>query len=135
MNTKNITTQGVHHVGLTVPDLDQTLTFFVDVLNYNLLGKREEYPAAFISDGVTMITLWQAGELAVEFDRTRNIGLHHLAISIKDTNSLAELHQQLQNTTNVTIEFTPQLQGAGNNTHMMCNIPGGIRVEFIAPTA
>ncbi len=27
-------TQGVHHVGLTVPELQETTSFFVDVLGY-----------------------------------------------------------------------------------------------------
>ena len=64
-------THGVHHVGLTVPNVDLTTAFFVEVLGYHLLGERPDYPAAFVSDDTTMITLWQATdpETAIGFDR------------------------------------------------------------------
>ena len=33
----------------------------------------------------------------------------------------------------VEIEFAPEALNNGRPQHMMCSIPGGIRVEFIAP--
>ena len=53
-------TKGVHHIGLTVPDLKETQGFFLDTLGYQQLGEMPDYPAVFVSDGHTMITLWQA---------------------------------------------------------------------------
>lgn len=47
-------TQGVHHVGITVPDVNATTAFFVDALGYSQVGENPEYPAAFISDGSTI---------------------------------------------------------------------------------
>ena len=35
----------------------------------------------------------------------------------------------------VAIEFAPEPLNGGPTQHLMCNIPGGIRVEFIAPAA
>ena len=129
-------TRGVHHVGLTVPDVAETTTFFVDVLGYKKVGERPEYPAAFVSDGSSTITLWQATDpkSAVAFDRKNVIGLHHLAIAVENRAGLATLHERLLETPNVSIEFAPEQQGTGSNNHMMCSIPGGIRVEFNAPT-
>ena len=53
-------TKGVHHVGLTVRRLDEARHFFVDSLGYEQVGEIPDYPAVFLSDGNTMITLWQA---------------------------------------------------------------------------
>ncbi len=55
-------TQGVHHLGLTVPELQETTSFFVDVLGYKQVGEVSDYPAVFLSDNQVMITLWQATE-------------------------------------------------------------------------
>lgn len=131
----NNLTQGVHHVGLTVPDLKATTAFFVDALGYKQIGEMPDYPAVFISDGATMITLWQAEdpEHAIAFDRKNVIGLHHLAILVENLATLDTLHKRLLVTPGVTIEFAPEPLGAGANHHLMCSIPGGIRVEFNAP--
>ena len=45
---------------------------------------------------------------------------------------LDTLYQRLLAAPGVNIEFAPEQQGKGNNRHMMCSIPSGIRVEFIA---
>ena len=82
-----------------------------------------------------MITLWQAEnpETAVPFDRKRVIGLHHLALTVENAVLLKELHSLLQSRDDVEIEFAPELLWNGPTQHMMTRIPGGLRVEFIAP--
>ncbi|MFQ5982867.1 MAG: VOC family protein, partial [Woeseiaceae bacterium] len=69
--TNGAVTQGAHHIGLTVPDLDRTRAFFLDTLGFDQVGEVPDYPAVFLSDGSTMITLWQASDpdSAVPFDR------------------------------------------------------------------
>ncbi len=47
---------------------------------------------------------------------------------------LDTLHTTLQQTPDVEIEFAPEPLGAGEVRHMMTNIPGGIRVEFLSPS-
>ncbi|WP_342250133.1 VOC family protein [Sphingomonas sp. OTU376] len=44
-------TCGVHHVGLTVPGLDEAQAFFCDVLGFDVVDGAPDYPAIFISDG------------------------------------------------------------------------------------
>lgn len=129
-------TQGVHHIGLTVPDLEQTRTFFVETLGYTQVGEKPQYPAAFVSDGTVMITLWQASDPAncIPFDRKNVIGLHHLALKV-DADAIDDLCSKLKKTAGVEIEFEPEPLGGGQVRHMMCSIPGGIRVEFLAPNA
>ena len=130
-------TRGVHHVGLTVPDLAAARRFFIEDLGYQLRGEKPDYPAAFVSDGTTLITLWQVADpgQAVAFDRTRNLGLHHLAIAVDGHAELDALHQRLTHVADAEIEFAPELLGGGPSRHMMVRIPGGIRVEFIAAGA
>ena len=127
-------TQGAHHIGLTVPDLGRTKAFFIDTLGYTQVGERPAYPAVFVSDGSIMITLWQARDpgTATAFDRKNVIGLHHLALKVTSRDALDTLHGRLQATDGVDIEFSPEPLGDGPVAHMMCTIPGGIRVEFIA---
>ena len=135
-NTNSAVTNGVHHVGLTVPSLEKTQAFFIDTLGFDLIGEVPDYPATFLSDGSIMITLWQASDPAnaVAFDRKNVIGLHHLAL-IVDTEVLDDLCENLKGTDDVNIEFEPEPLGEMPVRHMMCNIPGGIRVEFLAPNA
>ena len=132
--SKTAQAKGAHHIGLTVPDLARTRAFFLDTLGFEQVGERPEYPAVFVSDGAIMITLWQAADprTAVAFDRRNVVGLHHLAVNVGDADALAALHRTLEGTDGVEIEFAPEALGETPLRHMMCTIPGGIRVEFIA---
>jgi hypothetical protein len=48
---------------------------------------------------------------------------------------LDTLHERLQQTADVEIEFAPESLGGGEVRHMMSYVPGGIRVEFLSPSA
>jgi catechol 2,3-dioxygenase-like lactoylglutathione lyase family enzyme len=126
-------TRGVHHVGLTVTDLDASCHFFTDLLGWEKVGGDPDYPAVFVSDGVAMVTLWQAKRppSAVPFDKNNNVGLHHLAIKVADIATLDSIYQRLVAAEHVAIEFAPEPLRGGPAVHMMCYEPGGIRMEFI----
>lgn len=130
-------TKGAHHVGLTVPDVTAARDFFVDVFGFKQVGEVADYPALFVSDGTLLVTLWQAAEPAnaTPFDRKNNIGLHHFALVVDGVDTLRSLHQTLTNTAGVEIEFAPEPLGKGPTHHMMFYIPGGIRMELIAPAS
>jgi len=133
--TETAVTNGAHHIGLTVPDLAGTRAFFVETLGFSQVGEKPDYPAVFVSDGTTMITLWKAADPAnaVPFDRKNNVGLHHFALRVENSGVLDALYHKLDTTSGVDIEFAPEPLGGGPTKHMMCFIPGGIRMEFIAP--
>ncbi|MBT5107510.1 MAG: VOC family protein [Rhodospirillaceae bacterium] len=135
--TATALTQGAHHIGLTVLDLSQTRSFFVDSLGFNQVGEVADYPAAFLSDGTTIITLWQAEnpETAIPFDRKNVVGLHHFALKVENDEVLDKLYWSLSETDGVEIEFAPESLRGGATRHMMIEIPGGIRMELIAPAA
>lgn len=105
------------------------------MLEFKQVGEVPDYPAYFLSDGTLLLTLWQATDpaTATPFDRKTNIGLHHFALKVDGLNTLNTLHETLSKTDGVTIEFAPEPLGGGPTQHMMCYIPGGIRMELIAP--
>jgi lactoylglutathione lyase len=131
-NQRNILTQGVDHIGLTVADLKQSTAFFTDCLGWRLLGEKPDYPAAFVSDGHTRVTLWQVSDVAayVAFDRRRNVGLHHLALKTGTLENLHTVHQRVAAWPGVVVEFAPEFSGKGPKIHCMIREPGGCRVEF-----
>ena len=130
-----VLTQGINHLGLAVRNLQQSKCFFTDVLAWDESGFDESYPRTAVSDGVVRLTLWQVDELkqVVDFDRRTNIGLHHLALEVESENVLEEIHRRVSEYAGATVEFPPELLGAGPRKHMMCSEPGGIRIEFIWP--
>jgi catechol 2,3-dioxygenase-like lactoylglutathione lyase family enzyme len=130
----NAKTQGADHVGLTVPSLGEARAFFLEALSFEQVGEVPDYPAAFVSDGNIMVTLWQAEEpaTATAFDRRKNIGLHHLALSVGSADELQALAGELGMRSDTEIEFEPEALGQSGLRHMMCRIPGNIRLELVA---
>ncbi len=133
----NPMTRGTHHIGLTVPNIEQTGAFFRNVLGYSQVGEIPDYPAVFLSDGTIMITLWQVTDpaTAVSFDRHNVVGLHHLALIVDSNGALDSLYEVLAARADIEFEFAPESLLGGPTRHMMCAIPGGIRIEFIAPAS
>jgi catechol 2,3-dioxygenase-like lactoylglutathione lyase family enzyme len=128
---KNSLTNGSHHIGLTVSNLEKSAAFFIVILGWNEVKRNEEYPAIFVSDGQIMITLWATKETPeVPFNRRANVGLHHLALQVSSESVLNQNHQRLTDN-QINVEFAPELIGDGPAKHMMCFDPSGIRVEFI----
>jgi len=125
-------TYGVDHVGLSVRDLVSTRKFFCDCLGWRVVGERADYPAAFVSDGHDIVTLWQVESpgTAIPFDRRANVGLHHLALAVADRAGLDALHQRVSGWPGVVVEFAPELSGAGPKIHFIVREPSGVRIEF-----
>jgi catechol 2,3-dioxygenase-like lactoylglutathione lyase family enzyme len=125
-------TRGIDHLGLTVRDLDLTRKFFIDCLGWKQVGEKPDYPAAFVSDGTVMLTLWQVQKTdeRVEFDRKANVGLHHVALRAANEQAFNTLFERVSAWPGVKVEFAPEMLGSGPKRHTMIYEPGGIRVEF-----
>lgn len=131
-------TTGARHIGLAVPDLEAATRFFCDALGYRQVGEVPAYPACFVSDGTTLLTLWQVEDpaTAIPFDRRRNVGLHHLALGVRDAAALGDVHRRIADWPGVGIEFAPgPMRPRSAVHHLIATIPGGIRVEFATPFA
>jgi catechol 2,3-dioxygenase-like lactoylglutathione lyase family enzyme len=126
-------TKGLHHLGLAVADLNATKMFFTELLGWNESGYDRSYPRTMVTDGVLLLTLWQVDKSKeiTPFDRRCNIGLHHLALEVESEAKLNELLASISAYPGASVEFAPELLGPGPRKHMMCNEPGGIRIEFI----
>jgi lactoylglutathione lyase len=126
-------TQGLNHLGLSVANLNQTVSFFVDCLGWDESGRDETYPRSAVSDGNLRLTLWQVDhQLSVNaFQMRQNVGLHHLAIQVESEQQLNKLGEKVKQYSGVEIEFMPELLGPGPRKHMMFFEPGGIRLELI----
>ena len=127
-------TQGISHLGLTVPNLDETVTFFTDALGWSIVGGDPEYPAVYIGDGSDVLTLWQAlTDQPVAADREMIVGLHHVAFVVSTLEDLDEVFTRVSEYPGVEIEFSPQQNpvGVGPRVHFMFFEPGGNRVEMV----
>ncbi|CAM4048319.1 VOC family protein [Pseudoalteromonas byunsanensis] len=127
-----MTTQGIDHLGLSVKDLQASVDFFVNVLGWEESGRDDSYPRSAVSDGSCRLTLWQVDHnLDIqEFDRRKNIGLHHVAFQVATYDKLMEIYNRIQ-TNDITLEFEPEPLKQGPRQHFICYEPGGLRVEFI----
>lgn len=131
-------TTGAHHVGLAVPDLEAATNFFCVALGFKEVGGNPAYPSKFVSDGTTLITLWQVADpaTAIPFDRKTNVGLHHLALGVTDAAALDIVHDRVRAYPGAKVEFAPEPIRAGSSVqHFICAMPGGIRIEFATPFA
>lgn len=128
-----VVTLGIDHVGLTVRSLDLSLAFFLECLGWTQKGGKPEYPAAFVSDGRCIVTLWQLKETgpSCEFDRLGHIGLHHLAFKVGSEAELRSAFERVAAWPGVVVEFAPEFSGKGPRVHFMINEPGGTRIEFV----
>lgn len=126
-------TSGIHHIGLAVSRLQESVAFFTGVLGWRELRTNEEHRSAYVSDGETLVTLWATWEEpAVPFDRRKNVGLHHVAFRVDSEGALHDVYEKLMDN-GIAVEFAPEQLGQGPAVHMICLEPSGIRVEFIWP--
>jgi catechol 2,3-dioxygenase-like lactoylglutathione lyase family enzyme len=125
-------TAGVDHIGLSVLHLEKTRRFFCECLGWTVVGERPDYPAVFVSDKHTVLTLWrvEAPDQAIPFDRRANVGLHHLALAVTDRAGLDALYQRVAQWPDVVVECAPELSGKGPKIHFFVREPSGLRIEF-----
>lgn len=124
---------GVDHVGLTVTDLEASKQFFVQQLGFRVRKHDPVYPAYFLTNGHTVITLWRVKKpaTAVAFDRKRNVGLHHLAFAVASFDALDAAYERIRRHPGVRIEFPPEPAYGGPAKHMMFQEPSGNRIELV----
>lgn len=124
-------TLGIDHLGLTVPDIEETVSFFTECLGWKEVGGKPDYPSKFISDGSSVLTIWQAQtDAPTQFNRKTGLGLHHFALKVASEDDLNTLYSKVKDWPGVAIECAPEFSGNGPKVHFFVNEPGGLRVEF-----
>jgi len=126
-----MSTLGIHHLGLAVSNLRATAAFFTECLGWKVAKEVPAYPAIFVTNGTTFLTLWQTGPDAVPFDRKANVGLHHFALRVTSEAELDALFAKVSGHPGVVVDFAPEQLGPGPAKHCMVFEPSGIRVEFV----
>lgn len=121
-------TKGVDHVGLSVKSLAATKDFFVEVLEFEVL-KYVEGEHAFVTDGTTMITLWQTAEEKAD---VKSAGLHHLAFQVESLAVLRQIEERMKQK-NIRLQFEGIGVQEGGFISLFCYGPSGIRIEFSTP--
>lgn len=123
-------TLGIDHVGLTVRDLTASRAFFEGALGWTQFGGNPDYPSAYMTDGHAKLTLWERKTAEFnEFDRHKNVGLHHLALKVQTADELRSVYASVSAWPGVTVEFAPEFSGKGPKEHFMVYEPGGTRLE------
>jgi lactoylglutathione lyase len=69
-DSRKVLTLAMHHVGLTVRNLEKSVAFFTGVLDWKVAGGFPDYPSQFVTDEKIFLTLWQATDpaAAMKFD-------------------------------------------------------------------
>ncbi|CCK30025.1 lactoylglutathione lyase [Streptomyces davaonensis JCM 4913] len=119
------------HVGLNVTDLNRSLAFYRDVLDFDLLveGKEDDRRFALMGVGGTLaLALWQQADGA--YDKTRP-GLHHLALQAESVEEIRSYEAALRE---YGVEFAHEgvvahAEGADSGGIFFFD-PDGIRLEI-----
>lgn len=84
MNTQQITTGGVHHLTLTVTNVERACAFYTELLGFQPIA--EFGPRVLLSNGSLILVLGPAPEpqRAIRTDRfdENRVGLDHLSLSV-----------------------------------------------------
>ncbi|MER6444817.1 glyoxalase [Streptomyces venezuelae] len=123
------------HVGLNVTDLERSLAFYRDALDFQVLGegKEEGRRFAFLGrDGELVLTLWQQADGAYD---PAAAGLHHLAFSAGAVEEVRAYEERLRG---LGVAFAYEgvvahREGAASGG-IFFHDPDGTRLEISVPT-
>ncbi|MFJ7774815.1 VOC family protein [Streptomyces yangpuensis] len=123
------------HVGLNVTDLERSLAFYRDALDFQVLGegKEEDRRYAFLGrDGELVLTLWQQADGAFA---PAAAGLHHLAFSAGAIEEVRAYEERLRG---LGVDFAHEgvvAHGEGTASGgIFFHDPDGTRLEISVPT-
>lgn len=149
-----LTARNVHHVGLTVPDLDEAIEFFVDAIECDVLYRKGPFGDSdgdsmkrrldVHSDATASLAMLRCGPTTnlelFEWDapdqdetptKNSDIGAMHLGLQVEDIDSAVEA---LTDRDDVTVLDTPQTNDDGPTaglTYVYCRVEWGLYLELV----
>lgn len=122
------------HVGLNVTDLDRSLAFYRDVLDFRPLAEGKEEGRRFAllgQDGELVLTLWEQAEGAFA---PAAAGLHHLALAAGGIEEVRAYEERLRGLDVVFAYEGVVAHGEGAASGgIFFHDPDGIRLEISVP--
>jgi glyoxylase I family protein len=120
-------TRGLHHVVLTVTDIERSTEFYTKIFKLTL--GTDEGPGSVLWDDVVLLCLQQAPHAPIPNDRfdENRLGLDHLAFAVPSRTELEETVETLNAMGVATegIEFDPD----GQSEYVCFRDPDNIQVE------
>jgi len=122
------------HIGLNVSDIDRSVSFYKDLLGFQVLleGGAGDRKFAFLGDGgKPVLTLWQQSTGSFE---KRRPGLHHFAFEVGAVDEVRRLEAKLH-ARGIHFHYegiVPHVEGAASGG-IYFEDPDGIRLEVYAP--
>jgi catechol 2,3-dioxygenase-like lactoylglutathione lyase family enzyme len=153
-NQHRLTAQNVHHVGLTVPDLDEAVEFFVDAIGCDVLYRKGPFgdpdgdsmerrldvhpdataSLAMLRCGPTMnleLFEWAAPDQDETAPKNSDIGAMHLGLQVEEIDAAVTA---LADRNDVTMLDGPHTNDDGPTaglTYVYCRVEWGLYLELL----
>lgn len=149
-----LTANNVHHVGITVPDLDEAVDFFVDALECDVLYRKGPFgdpdgdsmerrldvhpdataSLAMLRCGPTMnleVFEWDAPDQDETSPKNSDIGAMHLALQVEDIDTAIDT---MADRNDVAVLDAPQTNEEGPTEglrYVYCRVEWGLYLELL----
>ena len=121
----------VHHIAITVNNLEESVIFYTQVLGFEIAKKfaREDMGAyaTFVKLNDFQIELWQFQDMKENSNPLNDIkvrGIRHIAFEVND------LNETISNLKEKGLELTEPKLGASGHNYSFTKDPNGVALEF-----